>query len=137
MECLKRGWLSFKLFLTKLVSMNFNLKTFLIKFCDRFLFYLFWSIKKNSVFSSKILGEFYFYFITLFWENFYIRFIRVLTTINKATHTTNDFKRELASGKISELTKWSRNTPGDTQSVKTWSTLFLPLWYAVSWFWPN
>ena len=51
----------------------------------------------------------------------------VLTTNNKenkASRKTNGLKRELASGKISELTKWSGNTPGDTQSVKTWSTLF-------------
>ena len=51
----------------------------------------------------------------------------MLTTINKATHTTNDFKRELASGKISEITKWSRNTPGDTQSVKTRKNIFLAM----------
>ena len=60
----------------------------------------------------------------------YIRFFRVLTTNNKenkASRKTNGFRRELASGKISELTKWSRNTPGDTQSVKTWSTLFFSL----------
>ena len=45
---------------------------------------------------------------------------------NKASHTTNGFKRELASGKISELTKWSRNTHGDTQSVKNLRALFFP-----------
>ena len=43
---------------------------------------------------------------------------------NKASRTTNGFKRELASGKISELTKWSRYTPGDTQSVNTLSYIF-------------
>ena len=45
---------------------------------------------------------------------------------NKASHTTKGFKRELASGKISELTKSSRNTPGDTQSVKKLRALFFP-----------
>ena len=44
---------------------------------------------------------------------------------NKASRKTNNFRRELESGKISELTKWSRNTPGDTQSVNySWSTLY-------------
>ena len=59
----------------------------------------------------------------------YNRFLRVLPTNNKehkASHTTNGFKRELASGKISELTKWSRNTHGDTQSVKNLRALFFP-----------
>ena len=41
------------------------------------------------------------------------------------TAAVNGFKRELAIGKLSELYKWSRNTPGDTQSVKTRNNFFL------------
>ena len=58
------------------------------------------------------------------------RFISALIAKNKedrATHTTNGFKRELATGKISELYKWSRNTPGDTQSVKTRKKILLAM----------
>ena len=68
-------------------------------------------------------------FRTLFGETFFIRFISALFAHNKdrASHTTNGFKRELAIGKISELYKWSRNTPGDTQSVKTLKNIFLAM----------
>ena len=69
-------------------------------------------------------------FRTLFGETFFIRFISALIANNKedrASHTTNGFKRELAIGKISELYKWSRNTPGDTQSVKTQKNIFLAM----------
>ena len=38
---------------------------------------------------------------------------------NKASRTTKGYKRELASGKISDLYKWSRNTTRDTQSVES------------------
>ena len=70
------------------------------------------------------------FFKTLFVETFLIRFISALIANNKedrASHTTNGFKRELAIGKISELYKWSRNTPGDTQSVKTKKNIFLAM----------
>ena len=54
--------------------------------------------------------------------------VRLLPTTKKLdTHTNNGFKRELATGKISELYKWSRNTPGDTQSVKTRKKILLAM----------
>ena len=70
------------------------------------------------------------FFRTLFGETFFIRFISALIANNiedRASHTTNGFKRELATGKISELYKWSRNTPGDTQSVKTRKNIYLAM----------
>ena len=70
------------------------------------------------------------FFSTLFGETFFIRFISARISNNiedRASHTPNGFKRELATGKISELYKWSRNTSGNTQSVKTRKKILLAM----------
>ena len=64
-----------------------------------------------------------------------MRFIKVLnskTWENKAFRTTNGFKRELASGKISDffLCSYVETPPHGTQSVETMNAYILSRWYA-------